>query len=55
VALRAIKVELQPGVARTVTLRRARTLGGTGRATADVALASTAGALRRTDRVRLGA
>ena len=49
VALRSQTISLQPGVARTVTVRAARTLRG---ATAQVALATTAGLLKRADAFR---
>ena len=50
-SLRAARVVLEPGVTRVVTLRLARRLRG--RVKVDVRLASSAGALRRADRVRL--
>jgi hypothetical protein len=57
VPFRAARAELEPGVAGPLTLKlrpgAARRLGGTRVLTADVLIASTSGALRRTTRVKL--
>jgi X-Pro dipeptidyl-peptidase len=53
--VRPLSVSVAPGVTRTVTLKLPKALRGARRMTAALRLASTAGGLRRTDKVRLRA